>query len=74
MAKYIKPVFHFVALAGATTSLTSGCDISGENKDILIEIFNEPNAFGSTESCEFPIESYCKFTSGDYGQNKAFTS
>lgn len=78
MNQYVKPV---IKLAGASGASSGSCAYNLTKDDLaliasIIGDIDMDKAFGMNEACDIqvPIESYCKFTSGELGASMAFSS
>lgn len=78
MNQYVKPAIKLVETAGASTG-SCAYNLTSDDLELIASIIGDVDvnkAFGMYESCEVqvPIESYCKFTSGELGAASAFSS
>ncbi len=78
MNQYVKPVIKLAGVSGASTGSCS-YNLTPDDLELIAAIVGDIDvnkAFGMYEACEvqIPIESYCKFTSGELGATSAFSS
>lgn len=78
MNQYVKPAIKLAGTSGASTG-SCAYNLTRDDLELIAAIIGDIDinkAFGMYESCEVqvPIESYCKFTSGELGASMAFSS
>ncbi len=80
MNKYTKPTFMLASLGVNALAAGGGCSIQAADKEIIMDVLGDDfaQAFENYQDCgmvvEGLIESYCKFTSLDLSEAKAFFS
>lgn len=78
MNQYVKPVIKLAGVSGASSG-SCAYKLTKDDLALIASIIGDvdmDNAFGMNEACDIqvPIESYCKFTSGELGASMAFSS
>ncbi|MBQ8762676.1 MAG: hypothetical protein IJZ07_01055 [Clostridia bacterium] len=78
MNQYVKPVIKLAGTSGASSG-SCAYNLTKDDLELIAGIIGDidvDKAFGMYEACEVqvPIESYCKFTSGELGASMAFSS